>query len=162
MTEIVIGLGSNLESPRDQLARALERIAALDGVTILARSKLYDSEPLVAPGSSVVEPQPRYLNAAIRVSWQWSPIVLLDHLLDIERGMGRVRRERWGARVIDLDLLWSSDGRFESDRLTLPHPELTSRSFALAPLLDVVPRLGNEYAAALAACGGPPQVVGTL
>ena len=151
MAEIVIGLGSNLDSPREQLARALERIAALDGLTILARSKLYDTEPIGPP-------QPRYVNAAIKVSWHRSPIALLDCLLEVERSMGRVRDVRWGPRVIDLDLLWSSDGKFESDRLTLPHPELTRRSFALAPLLDVAAELGVEYAAALAACGGPPRL----
>lgn len=164
MAEIVIGLGSNLDSPRDQLARALERIAAIDGLTILAHSKLYDTDPLVAPAdaSFVAPPQPRYLNAAIKVSWQQSPIALLDRLLEVERGMGRLRDVRWGPRVIDLDLLWSSDGSFGSDRLTLPHPELTRRAFALAPLLDVAPSLADEYMAALSASGGPPRSIGPL
>lgn len=155
MAEIVIGLGSNLDSPRDQLVRAVQRIAAIDGLTILARSKLYDTDPIGPP-------QPRYLNAAIKVSWHKEPIALLDHLLEVERGMGRVRDVRWGPRLIDLDLLWSSDGSFASDRLTLPHPELTRRAFALAPLLDVAPLLLDQYMAALVACGGPPRSIGEL
>jgi len=164
VAEIVIGLGSNLASPRDQLARALQEIAAIDGVTIVARSKIYDTEPLLAPpiGDVAAPPQPRYLNAAIRVTWPHSPIALLDRLLEVERAMGRVRDVRWGPRVIDLDLLWSSEGGVQSDRLTLPHPELRRRSFALAPLLDVVPESRGEFAEALLACGGPPTSVGTL
>lgn len=162
MAEIVIGLGSNLDSPRDQFQRALAQITAIDGLTIVAYSKLYDSEPLIAPGSVVSAPQPRYLNAAIQVTWRQSPVALLDHLLSIERAMGRVRNERWGSRVIDLDLLWSSDGAFVGDRLTLPHPELERRAFALAPLLDVAPGLVGSYRAALDALGGAPTVVGVL
>lgn len=164
MAQIVIGLGSNLDSPRDQLARAVDRIAGIEGLTILARSKLYDSAPLVAPSdaSFVAPPQPRYLNAAILVSWWSSPDQLLERLLEIERSMGRVRHERWGPRVIDLDLLWSSEGAFHNERLTVPHPELTRRAFALSPLLDVVPGLRALYGPALDACGGSPSVVGAL
>lgn len=164
MAQIVIGLGSNLDTPRQQLARAAQRIAAIDGVVVLARSKIYESEPLSAPsdGTFVVPEQPRYLNAAIKLSWNALPIVLLQRLLEIELSMGRVRRERWGPRVIDLDLLWSSDGAFQAPELTLPHPELTRRSFALAPLLDVAPELAAIYQPALSACGGAPVCVGAL
>lgn len=155
MADIVIGLGSNLNSPQQQLATALSHLSTIEGLTIRACSKLYDTDP-VGP------PQPRYLNAAVKVTWQGSPEALLDRLLDVERAMGRVREERWGPRVIDLDVLWSSDGAFQSERLTVPHPELTRRAFALSPLLDVEPRLGVIYADALAACGGPPKCVGDL
>lgn len=164
MAEIVIGLGSNLSSPRQQLARALSQIVEIEGLTLLACSKLYDTEPLLrAPeDGSPAAPQPRYVNAAVNVRWDASPELLLDRLLAIERGMGRVRNERWGCRVIDLDLLWSSDGAFRSERLTLPHPELMHRAFALSPLLDVQPRLVDEMDAALRECGGPPRVIGML
>lgn len=164
MAQIVIGLGSNLASPRQQLSEAHGRIAALPSVTVLAVSKVYESAPLTAPidATFVVPQQPRYLNAAIKVSWQAAPTLLLTQLLAIEAAMGRVRRERWGPRVIDLDLLWSSDGAFQSSELTLPHPELTKRSFALAPLLDVAPDLVVTYGPALSACGGAPTCVGPL
>jgi len=155
VAEIVIGLGSNLDSPQLQLTRALTHVAASDGLTILACSSIYDTDPIGPP-------QPRYLNAAVKVAWKLSPEALLDRLLDVERAMGRVREVRWGPRVIDLDVLWSSDGVFQSERLTVPHPELTRRAFALAPLLDVEPRLSALYAEALATCGGPPRVVGPL
>lgn len=164
MAQIVIGLGSNLDTPRLQLARARERIAAIEGVTVLALSKVYESAPLSAPsdGTFVVPEQPRYLNAAIKVEWSAPPQLLLQRLLEIELSMGRVRRERWGPRVIDLDLLWSSDGALQSPALTLPHPELTKRSFALAPLLDVAPELSATYQPALSACGGAPACLGPL
>jgi 2-amino-4-hydroxy-6-hydroxymethyldihydropteridine diphosphokinase len=162
VAEIVIGLGSNLDAPRDQFQRALSRIKTIGGLTIVAYSKLYDSEPLIAPDSVASVSQPRYLNAAIQVTWARSPLELLDQLLAIERAMGRVRHERWGPRVIDLDLLWSSDGTVAGDRLTLPHPELERRAFALAPLIDVAPRLQTVYGAALARLGGAPTVVGDL
>lgn len=164
MAQIVIGLGSNLDSPRDQLLRAITHIAAIEELTIVAYSSIYDTEPLSAPvgASFVVPPQPRYLNAAIKVSWSQSPLLLLERLLEVERAMGRIRAERWGARVIDLDLLWSSDGAFEHTRLSLPHPELTQRSFALAPLIDVEPELLPQFAEALERAGGRPRVVGVL
>lgn len=163
MAEIVIGLGSNLGSPWQQLERARTHIAALDGVTLLACSQVYDTDPLGPP-------QPRYLNAAVKVAWQHSPDALLERLLEVERVMGRVRDQRWGPRVIDLDLLWSSDGPSHSDRLTVPHPELCNRAFALAPLLDVLPAVLPAvgalsvalYVEALARCGGAPRVVGRL
>lgn len=164
MAEIVIGLGSNLSDPRAQLTRALTSIAALEGVTILACSNVYDTAPLAAPQDATfsVPAQPRYLNAATKVRWEHSPESLLSRLLEVERALGRVRQARWGPRVIDLDLLWSSDGAFQSAQLTLPHPELTRRAFALAPLLDVAPQLQPEYGVALAACGGRPLCVGEL
>lgn len=158
MAEIVIGLGSNLDSPQQQLTTALTHLAAIEGLTILACSQVYDTDPIGPP-------QPRYLNAAVKVTWKLSPEALLDRLLDVERAMGRVRdvdQLRWGPRVIDLDVLCSSDGAFQSERLTVPHPELTRRAFALAPLLDVEPRLSAFYAESLKACGGPPRVVGAL
>jgi 2-amino-4-hydroxy-6-hydroxymethyldihydropteridine diphosphokinase len=158
VAEIVIGLGSNLDSPQHQLATALTHIAAIEGLTILVYSQVYDTDP-VGP------PQPRYLNEAVKVAWKLSPEALLDRLLDVEWAMGRVRdvdQLRWGPRVIDLDVLWSSDGAFHSERLTVPHPELTRRAFALAPLLDVEPRLPALYTEALKTCGGPPRVVGAL
>jgi 2-amino-4-hydroxy-6-hydroxymethyldihydropteridine diphosphokinase len=82
--------------------------------------------------------QPRYLNAVVLVEWDGALLDgLLSALLEIEQGMGRVRRERWGPRTIDLDILLAEHVALATDRLTVPHPGLADRAFALAPLLEV-------------------------
>jgi 2-amino-4-hydroxy-6-hydroxymethyldihydropteridine diphosphokinase len=146
--DYVLGLGSNLGSRYANIEAALELVEARGVARITARSPLYDSAPLGPP-------QPRYLNGAARIASALSPRALLDALLAIEAELGRQRRERWGARTIDLDVLWSAQ-TFEDERLTVPHPRLTERWFALAPLLDVAPELAPEYAPWLARAGAPP------
>ena len=150
--DAVIGLGSNLGDRRDALARAAGEIRALGQVT--ATSSLYETAP-VGP------PQPMFLNAAVALSTSLDPSGLLAALLAIERRLGRVRRERWGPRSIDLDILWIADVVVDTAELKVPHPELRSRAFALCPLLDVAPlaadpRDGKSYRAILAALG--PQL----
>lgn len=146
--DYVLGVGSNLGSRYANIEAALELIEARAVAHIAARSALYDSAP-VGP------PQPRYLNGAARITSALPPPALLDALLAIEAELGRQRRERWGARTIDLDVLWSK-APFADERLTVPHPRLTERWFALAPLLDVAPELATEYAPWLARAGAPP------
>jgi 2-amino-4-hydroxy-6-hydroxymethyldihydropteridine diphosphokinase len=95
-------------------------------------------------------PQPNYLNAAALVEYEGTPEELLDILLAIEGKLGRVRGEKWGPRVIDLDLLWAEGIVSETPRLTVPHPRLQERAFALVPLLELVPdaidpRTGERY-----------------
>ena len=157
MLRAAIALGGNLGDRERHLREARDAIAALDEVRLVASSRLYDTEPLLLPGA---EPQPRYLNAAIAIDTSLAPLALLDALLSIEQQLGRVRRERWGARTIDLDLLWAEeDGApitLDTPRLTLPHPRLSQRAFALAPLLDVLPHLSARYARALEEAGGAP------
>ncbi len=139
----VIGLGSNLGDREAHLEAAVTQLAAMPSVRVVARSSLYDTEPLTLPGSA---PQDRYLNAAVRLETTLEPEALLEACLAIEARLGRVRRERWGPRQIDLDLLYAlePDGAplaLETPRLTLPHVGLLERAFALAPLLDVMPEL---------------------
>lgn len=109
-----------------------------------------------------------FLNAALALETSLSPLALLDALLDVERRLGRVRRERWGPRSIDLDILWTDTGTFDSPRLTVPHPELRRRAFALRPLLDVAPdatdpRDGTTYERVLASLEQDPprEIPGT-
>lgn len=83
--------------------------------------------------------QPDYVNAAIRVKAQCRPRQLLVHLLEVELQLGRIRRERWGPRTIDLDFLWARGVVEESTHLQIPHPRLRVRPFALVPLIDVAP-----------------------
>lgn len=142
----MIGLGSNLGDRGALLARARVELALLGEV--LAASSLYETTP-VGP------PQPMFLNAAIRLSTSLEPAGLLAALLGIEQKLGRVRRERWGPRSIDLDILWIQGMVVANDDLTVPHPELRRRAFALRPLLDVAPqatdpRDGTSYREVLA------------
>ena len=116
-----------------------------------AVSSLYETPP-VGP------PQPMFLNAAVALTTELDPPGLLLALLSIEQRLGRVRRERWGPRTLDLDILWNAGMRWDTPELTVPHPELRRRAFALRPLLDVAPRAtdprdGTAYAAVLAALG---------
>jgi 2-amino-4-hydroxy-6-hydroxymethyldihydropteridine diphosphokinase len=148
----VIGLGSNLGERERYLVRAVEHIAGLAALEAL--SSVYETPPL-GPA------QPDYLNAALRVRTELAPEALLDGLLGIEAAMGRVRDVRWGPRVLDLDILWSEVSH-TSARLSIPHAELRSRAFALAPLLEVIPQLAQEYAGALQELGGSPRVCGIL
>jgi 2-amino-4-hydroxy-6-hydroxymethyldihydropteridine diphosphokinase len=142
----VVGLGANLGSPVHQLSQALEQMEAA-GADVLAVSPLYDSEP-VGP------PQPRFVNAAARVDSPLAPPALLALLHEIEARLGRVRRERWGPRLLDLDILWC-ETTWSGPQMTIPHPRLSERWFALKPLLDVAPELQPVYGPALARLAQP-------
>lgn len=134
----MIGLGSNLGSREATLRAAI----ALLGLEVVATSRLYRTPPLGPP-------QPEFSNAAVRVRTDLPPGALLAELQRVEAQLGRVRRVRWGPRTIDLDLLWWEGGVVDEPGLTVPHPGLLDRAFALAPLLDVAPEL--PFAARLAA-----------
>ena len=139
MTEIwrpaYVGIGSNLESPRDRVLEAFERMAALPTTRLALRSRLYLSRPM-GP-----QDQPDFVNAVAGLLTQLTARELLNGLLDIERSMGRDRQERWGPRVIDLDLLWMVDSALEEPGLTVPHPGVSMRNFVLYPLADIAPTI---------------------
>lgn len=113
------------------MREATARIARI--ATIEAASRIYETAPVGGP------PQGEYLNAALRVTWSGDAESLLDALLAIERDLGRERRVRWAARTIDLDILWIEGVAIDSDRVTVPHPRLFERAFAVTPLLEVAP-----------------------
>ena len=133
MTVAYVGLGANLGNREETLRRALELLA--EHVEIDAVSSIRETEPI-----GVVE-QPRFLNAAARISTELPPRALLDVLLEVERTLGRQRRERWGPRTIDLDLLLYGDATVAEDGLTVPHPRLHERRFVLEPLAELDPLL---------------------
>jgi 2-amino-4-hydroxy-6-hydroxymethyldihydropteridine diphosphokinase len=135
----VIGLGANLGDRLGTLKLAVLALGAIGEVERL--SHVYET-PALGP------PQPDYLNAAALVRSNLSPRALLDELLRIEQRHGRERRERWGPRTLDLDLLLSPGLTLEEPGLSLPHPELGRRSFALVPLLDVLPDARDELSGA--------------
>jgi 2-amino-4-hydroxy-6-hydroxymethyldihydropteridine diphosphokinase len=149
MPEAVLALGGNLGARRAIMRAAILLLDALPGATVLARSSLYETPPLGPP-------QPDYLHAAVRLRWERSPSELLCEVQRIERALGRERGERWGPRTLDIDVLHWSEGELALPGLTVPHPELGTRAFALAPLLDVAPELTPAWAEALARAGGAP------
>src|ERR1700712_3870484 len=144
MPEAVLGLGGNLGARRAIFQAAIALLDAQPGCRVLARSKLYETPPLGPP-------QPDYLNAAVRVSFAGEVEPLLELVQRIERLLGRERRERWGARTLDIDVLHWSAGPVQSASLEVPHRELARRSFALAPLLDVAPELALQWGPTLEA-----------
>jgi 2-amino-4-hydroxy-6-hydroxymethyldihydropteridine diphosphokinase len=128
MTRAYIGLGANL-GDREATIRAA--VAALPGV--VAVSRLRETDPVG------VTDQPRFLNGVVALETDLSARELLDRLLEIERELGRERRERWGPRTIDLDLLVYGEETVDEAGLTVPHPRLHERRFALEPLAELAP-----------------------
>ncbi len=128
-----IGLGANLNDPAAQLRRALAGLAALDEVEVRKTSGFYLNPPLGPKG------QPWYVNAVAQVRTRLTPEELLRALRRLETALGRVRGERWGPRVIDLDLLLYDGEIMQTAELVLPHPEMHRRAFVLAPLAEIAP-----------------------
>ena len=131
-SDAFIGLGANLGDRARQIEAACVDIAALPMTTLVARSALYASAPLDAPGGE-------YLNAVARVRSALAPLELLRALQAIETRHGRVRPFAGAPRTLDLDLLLYGDLAVASDELTLPHPRLHERAFVLVPLAEIAP-----------------------
>ncbi len=158
-----LGLGSNVGDRESHLTRAIEDLSAR-GLVVEATSSLYETEPV-----GEILDQPDFLNAAVRVRTALDPDELLDLCKAIEADHGReLGGPRHGPRPIDIDLLLLGDAEMRTERLTLPHPEVTSRRFVLAPLLELDPDLrlpdGTQLRAALDALGPGQRVsrVGSL
>lgn len=129
---VYIGLGSNLANPQQQLCSALEALAQLPESAVASVSSFYTSDSL-SPG------QPRYTNAVAALDTRLEPIPLLDALQAIEAGQGRERKERWGPRTLDLDILLYADQVIDQPRLKVPHYHMHARPFVLYPLAELVP-----------------------
>lgn len=130
-----IGLGSNLENPEKQIAKAVAEFYAR-GWDVEQKSGLYKSAPILAEGQ---DEQPAYYNAVVNVRTSESPKFTLDFLQHVERGQGRKRVERWGARTLDLDIIAIEGREFETSFLTVPHPRAHERRFVLEPWLEIDP-----------------------
>jgi 2-amino-4-hydroxy-6-hydroxymethyldihydropteridine diphosphokinase len=147
-----IGLGSNLGDRLGYIRKALGLIERIPETAVAAVSSVYDTEPVGR------RDQPRFLNAVAEVTTELNPGALLGELLAIEDRCGRVRREMWGPRTIDLDLLIYDDVEITSNELTVPHPRLAERAFVLVPLAEiapgvVVPGFGKDARALVGALG---------
>ncbi|MBZ8133849.1 2-amino-4-hydroxy-6-hydroxymethyldihydropteridine diphosphokinase [Afifella sp. IM 167] len=129
----VLGLGGNLGDPAEAFRQAAELLATEEGIEILASAPLYRSAPW---GNT---DQPEFLNSALLVETELSPRQMLKTILKVEQKLGRVRSERWGPRLIDIDVLVWDEAEISEEALAIPHPHLSERGFALKPLADLWP-----------------------
>tara|TARA_R110001592_G_scaffold64350_1_gene197812 strand:+ start:1100 stop:1582 length:483 start_codon:yes stop_codon:yes gene_type:complete len=136
MITAYIGLGSNLSKPIEQIKNAIKQIEKIAQSQVVTVSSLYLSKPM-GP-----QDQDDYINAILAIETSLSAIELLNALQAIENKAGRVRKEnRWGARILDLDIILFGDEVIKSERLTIPHYGMAEREFVLLPLVEIAPSL---------------------
>jgi 2-amino-4-hydroxy-6-hydroxymethyldihydropteridine diphosphokinase len=130
-----VALGSNLGDRSANIQFALEALAASPGIELTKVSRIIETAPVGSPG------QGDYLNAAARVDTSLSARQLLDRFLEIETARGRIRHasERWGPRVLDIDLLLYGVQVIDEPGLRVPHPRMVERAFVLTPLAEIAP-----------------------
>jgi 2-amino-4-hydroxy-6-hydroxymethyldihydropteridine diphosphokinase len=143
-----IAIGANLGEREKTMRRALAMLDETDGVRVARVSSFIENPAVGGPADS-----PAFLNGVAEVQTTFSPEALLDRLLEIEQQLGRVRREKWEPRAIDLDVILFGDQIVNTDRLTIPHPLMHERQFVLEPLAEIAPEVVhpilNENAAQL-------------
>ncbi|MGQ0442853.1 MAG: 2-amino-4-hydroxy-6-hydroxymethyldihydropteridine diphosphokinase [Methylophilaceae bacterium] len=149
MHEAFVALGSNLENPASQIAKAFQAVAAPPKTLMVKQSSLYKTAPVGYQG------QPDFINAVAKISTALTPQMLLEHLLAIEQTFGRQRTFANAPRILDLDLLLYDDISMQTENLILPHPRMHLRSFVLLPLAEIAPEIyipphGNVVKLALA------------
>ncbi|GJM41309.1 MAG: 2-amino-4-hydroxy-6-hydroxymethyldihydropteridine diphosphokinase [Ardenticatenaceae bacterium] len=129
MQTIYLGLGTNLGDRTANLQSAIDGLA--EELVITAVSPIYQTPPWG------VTDQPDFLNLCLAAQTEFSPIALLSFIKDLEVNLGRKPAERWGPRLIDIDILFYAKQIFETENLTIPHPHLAERAFVLHPLADI-------------------------
>ena len=130
-----IGIGSNLGTPGKNCIEAIEKISSTKDIKIISRSSFYQTEPIGGVQ------QGWFVNSAIEIKTDLSPENLLPVLLNLELAMGRIRKGKWGPRLIDLDLLFYGNLILGKKGLTLPHPEIQKRKFVLIPMSEIAENL---------------------
>ncbi len=130
-----LALGSNLGDRVAHLQLAVDALAGIAGVRVAAVSHVYETAPVGGP------PQDAYLNAVVAVDTDLGPHELLARCHEVEELAARERRERWGPRTLDVDVLLVDDITLDEPDLVIPHPRMWERGFVLAPLRDVAPDL---------------------
>ncbi len=158
MEKAYIGIGSNLGDKAANCRTAVERIGGIPGCAIIARSDLYRTEPVG------VDDQDWYVNGVVGVDTRLGARDLLIALMAIESAMGRVRHQKWEARIIDLDILLYGNHRIQEEGLIIPHPLMHCRRFVLVPLNQLNPQLahpvfGSTIAGLLEGCGETGQEI---
>jgi 2-amino-4-hydroxy-6-hydroxymethyldihydropteridine diphosphokinase len=152
-----IAIGSNMDSPADNCIEAANLLDDHPAISVSSRSSLYETEPF---GKN---DQDWFINSLVEVTTHLSLELLFKACLAIEKNMGRVRGEKWGPRVIDLDILFYDDFVFKERDLEVPHPGIAERSFVLAPMNEIAPdfvhpKLKKNIEALLAEIENPQQV----
>jgi len=137
LNTVYIGLGSNVGDRLQNLRRALSCIKLLHNTTIKSVSSIYETLPFGKTEQS------DFYNAVIKIETGYSPNELLKELKRIEKQIGRIERERWGPREIDLDILLFNELIFSDEIITLPHKGIIYRDFVLFPLIEIEPELIN-------------------
>ena len=133
--QVYIGIGSNVGNKRENFFEAVTRLAKLPDTRVLKESSLYASEPLG-------DAREWYVNGAIEIETRFRPDMLLKKFKNIERAMGRKKvKKRWGARIIDLDILLYDAQVLKKKNLRIPHPEIPNRKFVLVPLSEIAPQV---------------------
>ncbi len=132
---IILGLGSNMGERECHLQQALRLLESGGDIRVDQVSAIYDTDPF-----GVID-QPDFLNMTVSVETKLTPQALLHKCLQVENIMGRIRTQRWGPRVIDIDLLLFNDVQIQSSDLVLPHPGIMERPFVIIPLRDIAPEL---------------------
>lgn len=135
MTEVYIALGSNLNSPVDQINQAVDTISNHPEITVEAISSFYENPPM-GP-----QDQPDFVNAVIKINTFLSVRALLDFLQSIEKTQNREKKIRWGTRTIDADILLYGMQKINETDLVIPHLGLIDRAFFVGPLLEIAPDL---------------------
>lgn len=137
MARAILALGANMGDPARQLEAAIATIAAHPEISLLKKSSV-----IVTPPWGKTD-QAEFHNAAVLIETSLKPLDLLDFCLETEAGMGRLRVEKWGPRVIDIDVISYDDLVLQSDRLTLPHPYAHEREFVLDPVREIAPEIAE-------------------
>lgn len=151
-----VSLGSNIGQREQTLQEAIMQLHQLDEVEVIASSSMYETEPVGFTD------QPAFINMAVALLTTLSPLQLLEAMLAVEKGLGRIRHFRNGPRTIDLDLLLYDDVKMEGVELILPHPRMFERSFVLIPLAELMEAIQAEerfaITSSLLACEGKEGV----
>ncbi|GEP80497.1 2-amino-4-hydroxy-6-hydroxymethyldihydropteridine diphosphokinase [Staphylococcus carnosus] len=137
MTKVYLGLGSNVGDREHQLKEALRLLDAQQGIKVTRVSSLYETAPV-----GYVE-QPDFLNLCAEIETDLTPQAVLKNGLDIEQQLHRVRKERWGPRTLDIDILLYGNKIIEDQDLSIPHPRMAERAFVLIPLQEIAPEAIN-------------------
>lgn len=132
MNEVYLQLGSNIGDRLDNLDQSIKIITERIG-NVLEKSSVYESTPWG------VENQRNFLNQVLFVKSNFDPYTILDLVLQIEKDMGRIRIEKWGERIIDIDILFIDDLIIESENLCVPHEFIAKRKFVLQPMCEIAP-----------------------
>ena len=136
-----LGIGSNLGDRRAHLQGAVDELAGVEGLRVVAVSPVYETVPVGGP------PQPDFLNAVVAVDTELTARALLELAQRIEAAAERVRTVRWGPRTLDVDVLLVGDERIDEPDLEVPHPRMTERAFVVVPLADLAPEWADRLPA---------------